>query len=105
MATLIVLFNLRDDASVQAYEEWAQTVDVPSVSGLESVDGFSVHRVMGLFGTDAPPPYAYVEVIEVNDLDALGRDVSSDAMAAIATQFQTFADAPVFMLTERFAGP
>lgn len=105
MATLIVLFNLRDDASVQAYEEWARTVDVPTVGALGSVDGFSVHRVSGLFGAEAPAPYAYVEVIEVNDLDALVQDVSSDAMTAVAAQFQTFADAPVFMLAERFAGP
>jgi hypothetical protein len=45
------------------------------------------------------------EVIEINDLDALVQDVSSDAMAAVASQFQAFADAPVFMLAERFAGP
>jgi len=105
LPTLIVLFNLRDDASVQAYEDWAQTVDAPTVTGLGSVDAFSVHRVSGLFGADAPAPYGYVEVIEVNNLDALVQDVSSEVMAAVSAQFQTFADAPVFMLAERFAGP
>ena len=105
MTTLIVLFNLRDDASIDAYEEWARTVDVPTVGGFDSVDGFTVHRVRGLFGSEAPAPYSYVEVIEINNLDALIGDVSTDAMAAISAQFQAFADAPVFMLAERFAGP
>jgi hypothetical protein len=103
MATLIVLFNLKDDASVQAYEEWARTTDVPTVTSLPSVESFVVHRVGGLFGSDAPAPYQYVELIEVRDLDGLVTDVSTEQMQAVSAQFQTFADAPVFMLAERFA--
>ena len=105
MATLIVLFNLRDDASEAAYEEWARSVDVPTGGNLTSVDGFTVHRVQGLFGSPDPAPYRYVEVIEVNDLDGLVDAVSSETMTQISAQFQTFADAPVFMLADRFAGP
>ena len=103
MATLIVLFNLKDEAARAEYEAWAAATDVPTVSGLPSVDSFTVHRVSGLFGVDAPAPYQYVEVIEVNDLDGLVADVSTEAMQAISAQFQTFADQPTFMLAERFA--
>jgi hypothetical protein len=105
VATLIVLFNLRDDAAPDAYERWAADIDVPTVTGLGSVDSFSVHRVTSLLGTETPAPYQYVEVIEVNDVDGLLDDVSTEAMAAVSAQFQTFAQDPVFMLTDRFLGP
>jgi REDY-like protein HapK len=105
VATLIVLFNLRSDASRDDYERWAAEVDVPTVTGLGSVDSFSVHRVAGLLGADAAAPYQYVEVIEVNDLDGLMQDVSSETMAAVSAQFQTFAQDPIFMLADRFLGP
>jgi hypothetical protein len=101
---VIVLFNLRDGVTAEAYESWAQSVDVPTVAGLESVDGFTIHRIGGLLGTDAPAPYEYVELIEVNDLETLGRDVSTATMASVAQQFQEFADAPIFMVADRFAG-
>lgn len=104
MATLIVLFNLRNDAARDDYERWASEVDVPTVTGLASVDSFSVHRVAGLLGSDAAAPYEYVEVIEVNSLDRLVQDVSTETMAALSAQFQTFAEAPVFMLADRFLG-
>jgi hypothetical protein len=105
MATLIVLFNLREDASVDAYERWAAETDVPTVKSLGSIDSFSVHRVSGLLGADAAAPYQYVELIEVNDLDGLLRDVSTETMAAVSAQFQTFAQDPIFMLADRFLGP
>lgn len=103
MSTVIVLFNLKDGVSVDEYEEWARTVDSPTVNGLGSVDSFRVHRVSGLLMSEDAPPYRYVEVIEVADMDAFGADVGTEAMQAISAAFGQFADAPVFMLSERFA--
>jgi hypothetical protein len=103
MPTLIVLFDLHDDADVAAYEEWARTTDLPTVAGFDSVDSFGLHRVTGLFGTDAPPPYRYVEVVDINDLDGFYSDVSGEAMQRVAAEFRTFASDPVFLLTERIA--
>jgi hypothetical protein len=103
MSTLIVLFNLKDDASADAYEAWAAASDAPTVSGLPNVESFRVHRVTGLFGSAEPAPYQYVEVIEVRDLDGFLVDVGTEQMQAISAEFVTFADAPVFMLSEKFA--
>ena len=103
MATLIVLFNLREGASVAEYEAWAKSKDVPTVKGLSSVDDFRVFLSSGLLGTDAPAPYEYIEVIEVNDMNNFGIDVSSERMQAIAAEFGAFADNPIFILSEQSA--
>ncbi len=100
MTRLIVMFNLHSDADREAYEAWAASTDMPIVRELPSVDGFTLHRVSGLFGTDAQPPYEYVEIIDINDLDTFGADVSTTTMQRVAGEFQQFADQPVFMLTD-----
>jgi len=103
MNTLIVLFNLKNEADREAYEAWAKSTDLPIVRELASVDSFEVYRTAGIFGSDAPAPYQYVEMIDVNDMDQFGADVSTETMAKVAGEFQTFADNPVFMLSHKFS--
>lgn len=99
MAHVVVLFNLRTDADRAAYEEWARTADMPTVRSLKSVDSFRVFKSSGLLGGGAAP-FEYVEIIEVNDMAQLGADIAADPMPQIAAAFQSFADNPIFMLTE-----
>ena len=99
MTTLIVLFNLKDSAAHLDYERWAREVDLPTAGSLPSVDRFEVLRAKGLL-TGAPSPYAYVEILKINDMAQLGADISTPAMQAISAQFQAFADAPMFIITE-----
>ncbi|MCS6928430.1 MAG: hypothetical protein NZM43_02935 [Saprospiraceae bacterium] len=104
MPTLIVLFNLKDkDSAVQQYEEWAKTVDVPTVKRLGSVDDFRLFRCGHLLGTQTPAPYQYCEVIEVNNLEGLFADIATDTMKQVAAQFQAFADNPLFIVAEQIA--
>ena len=100
MTRIVVLFNLKDADSVQEYEAWARSTDLPIVNGLKSVDNFTVHRATGLLGRDDAPPYQYVEIIDVNDMAVFGEEVSTETMRKVAGEFQAFADAPVFMLTD-----
>lgn len=100
MTTIVVLFNLKADADAAAYEAWAHSTDLPTVNGLGSVDAFRVQRAIGVLGSDQAPPYQYVELIEVPDMEAFGADVASDTVQRIAGEFQQFADAPIFILTE-----
>ncbi len=103
MSTLIVLFNLKTDADQAAYENWAKTTDLPTVRGLSSVDSFEVYRSVSLFGSEDAAPYQYVEVIDVSDLAKFGEEVSTETMGKVAGEFQTFADNPIFMLTDKFS--
>lgn len=96
---LIALFNLRPGISVDAYEAWARTVDLPTVNALGSVESFTVFRVTGLLGSAAPAPYGYVEIIDVPDMERFGSDVAGETMQAIAAAFQDMADV-TFLTTE-----
>lgn len=96
---IIVLFNLKPGADLAAYEEWARSRDIPGVRALPSVTAFEVYRTTGLLG-GGTAPYQYVEVIDIEDLQRFGADASTETMAKVAAEFQTFADDPKFILTE-----
>jgi hypothetical protein len=102
MSTRIVaLFNLKPGISAADYETWARTKDIPAVNGLKSVDRFEVFRSSGLLGSEAKPPYAYIEIIDVNDMGVFGADVGTEAMQKIAAEFQAMADDLAFILTDK----
>lgn len=103
MVKVIVLFNLKSEASREDYEAWARDRDVPTVTGFGSVDDFRVFRTTGLLGSTEPAPYQYVELIEVNDMDAFQQDVGSAVMQEVGAEFQGFAESITFMLAERSA--
>lgn len=99
MTTLIVLFNLKKGATVEKYEAWARSTDLPIVRALPSIGGFDSFRIAGLLSGDAAP-YQYVEVIHVKDMGRFREDVSSATMQRVAAEFREFADDPKFMLAE-----
>lgn len=96
---IIALFNLKPGVDRADYERWARTVDLPTVKSLASIQDFSVHRSVALLGSDAAPPYQYVEVIDVADMEQFGRDIATDVMQTVAGQFQGMADV-TFILTD-----
>lgn len=100
MSRIVVLFNLKDGVDTADYENWALETDLPTVRNLRSVDDFSVLRSQGLLIGDGDAPYQYVEIIDVNDLETFGSEVSTETMQAVAAQFQAFAADPCFILTD-----
>lgn len=96
---LIALFNLKPGVDPAAYEAWARATDLPTVNALPSIARFEVFRTTGVLGSDAAPPYAYVEILEVTDMDRFGADCATDAMTRIAAAFQELADV-TFLTTE-----
>ena len=97
---IIVLFDLKPGADVSAYEAWARDTDIPGVKALNSVHDFQVYRTSGLLGGGSSP-YQYIEIIDIADLDRFVFDASTEVMTRMATEFQTFADNPQFILTEK----
>ncbi|MBK6802054.1 REDY-like protein HapK [Novosphingobium sp.] len=97
---IVVLFNLKPGVDPAAYEAWARGTDIPGVNALSSVDRFSVHRATGLFGSDAPSPYQYVEVIDIAALDPFVAEISTEAFQKVAAAFGDFAENPQFIMTE-----
>ncbi len=100
MQTLIVLFNLKDGADADTYEEWAKARDLPGVRALKNCERFDVLRTTGVFGTDAAAPYQYVEIIDITDLAEFRSEAGSEAMQSVVAEFREFADQPIFMVSE-----
>lgn len=100
MAKIIVLFNLKSGVSVADYEAFARNTDLPIVNALPSVDRFEILKSEGLLGGGASP-FAYIEIIDVNSLEQLGNDVSTETMKKVATTFQSMADNPLFIVTSK----
>jgi hypothetical protein len=48
----------------------------PAASALPSVSDWRNHRVGGLLGSEAAPPYRYVVTLDFADGEALGRDMA-----------------------------
>ncbi len=103
MAALVVLFNLKDDSAKSAYEEWAQNTDVPTVKGLHSIDEFKVYKLNQVMGSGSVPPFQYCEVLDINNMETLGPELETETMQRIAGEFQTFADNPIFIVSEQIA--
>ena len=97
---IIVLFNLKPGRVAADYEAWARRSDLPTVNALGSIERFDLFKATGLLGSDAAPPYRYIEVLDVADMAGFGADVATATMQKIAAEFQEWAD-PVFITTER----
>ncbi len=101
---LIALFSLKEGVAVADYEAWARAVDLPTVNGLPSIQRFEVFRATALLGSDATPPYQYIEIIDVLDMGQFGTDVATPVMTKIAGEFQGMANV-TFVLTEKLDWP
>ncbi len=97
---IFCLFNLKPDADAATYEAWARSTDIPGVNALGSVASFTVHRASGLFGSDAKPPYDYIEVIDIHTMDGFVDNVTDPEFQKVAAAFGEFTDNPTFILTE-----
>lgn len=97
---IICLFKLQPGVNRAQYEEWARTRDIPGVRALGTIQHFSIHRATGLFGSDEPAPYDYIELIDVDSIEGFVADVSTPEFQAAAAPFRDYADNPVFILTE-----
>ncbi len=102
MATkILALFNLKEGVSVADYENWAKTVDIPTVNGLGSIEKFEVFKTTGLLFSEDTPPYQYFETIDILDMDKFGEEAGSETMQKIAAEFQDMTEGLVFITTEQ----
>lgn len=84
---IFAVFNLKPGIDPQAYQNWAKTVDLPTVNALPSINSFRIFRSTGVFGSDASPPFGYVEVLDVNDMETFLSDIATPAMGEVAAAF------------------
>ncbi len=99
---IFATFNLKPGVSVEAYEAWAKSTDLPTVNGLKSIESFRVFRTTGLLGGEGRAPFEYIEVLDVADMAQFGADVASAAMGEIAAKFNDMVEV-TFITTEELS--
>ena len=104
MTVIIALFNLQDAGARERYEAWALATDLPTVRKMDSVDRFDTLRARMLLGSESPPPYEYIEIIELNDFDRFREEVATDTMQQVAAEFRGFAKDPQFIVCDLVDG-
>lgn len=102
MATMIVLVNLKEGVRPEDYERWILDPYAPAVKSLSSVEDWRNHRVSGLLGSGAAPPYRYVVTFEVSDSVQLGRAMQGEEMQRLFSELHELAEITQLM-AERFA--
>ena len=102
--TLIVLFNLKEGIEESDYQKWALEVDIPIAGSLKSVNDFKLYKTEGIFGSDQTPPFKYIEVIDINNFDSFPSDIAAEPrMNEVASKFQSLAESPIFLVTDKIA--
>ena len=89
---LIVLVNLKEGVSPEDYERWVCDSYAPVAKALPSVQDWRGYRVDGLLASDVLPPHQYVVIVEVNDMEQLGRDVAGEDMQRLLSELPRFAE-------------
>ena len=101
---IIVLFNLKPGVAAEDYEAWARSRDIPGIRSMPSIDACTVHRTTSLLGSDGTPPFDYVEIIDVADMEGFQKDFASDTATEIGREFRDWLDGePLFMMTEELS--
>ncbi|MGC6329200.1 REDY-like protein HapK [Rhizorhabdus sp. FW153] len=96
---IFAMFNLKSGVSDEEYLAWARSTDIPTVNALPSIASFRVFRTTGVLGSDAKPPFGYIEVLDVADMVQFEKDISTAAMAEVAAAFNGMVEV-TFLTTE-----
>ena len=102
MPSMIVLVNLKESVSLEAYERWVLESYAPEVRELPSVEDWRDYRATDLLGSGAAPPYRYVVTLEIEDLDRLGCDIASEEVQRLFSELHELAEITQ-IIPDRFA--
>ncbi|HMK09930.1 MAG TPA: hypothetical protein VK449_12950 [Anaerolineales bacterium] len=69
MTSVFWFSRLKPGVDPQAYERWVRETDYRLARGLACLEHYRVHKLMGPMEGEGRPPYDYIEVLQVRDLD------------------------------------
>ena len=72
------LNKLRDGVDPREYERFVREVDYPFASRVPTIRSYVVTRLDGLLEGEGKPPYDYLEVVEITEVDAYRASLAPD---------------------------
>ena len=95
MNRIVLLSRLRGEVEPADYEKWVVETDYPFARGLTAIRAYETSRVENyIFGTDGKfdPPYDYVEVIDVPDMNAYFEAMETEEGKAFLSEWSNYVD-------------
>ena len=68
-----MLVDLKEGVSPEDYERWVLEAYAPVAR-----EDWRTYRVGGLLDSDVAPPHQYVVILDVGDIEQLGRDMAGE---------------------------
>jgi len=91
MAQRVFFLNtLKDGVEPAQYESWIRRVDYPVARAQPSIKSYVVTRLAGLLTGEGEPPYQYLEVIEITDLEAYREGLHTAEMEQLLQEWSTY---------------
>ena len=96
------LNKLRDGVEPRDYERFVREVDYPFASRIPTIRSYVVTRLDGLLEGEDRPPYDYLEVVEITDVEAYraNLDPSQPEIAEFFEQWSSFVGDSVMVYGE-----
>ena len=88
MAKEIILYNLAEGVTEEAYREYVEKEKGPFLDGLPSADRFELVKITG--SATGASPYRYVGILHIKNLaEFQRRDAPSEAFQAFMAKWRT----------------
>lgn len=100
MPRIFLMYRLNSGYTPEDHEAWIQETDYPVMRGQRSVKSFATYRTEANFFDRTRPAYDYIEVLDVDDLDAFRADLATPDLQRLLTSFQAFAQDPKIIVAE-----
>lgn len=93
MATVFWMSRLKPGVAAADYESWVQNFDYIKARELSSIRSYRAYRIHDLFLEAGSPPFDYLEVIEVADLEMYRQELDEHPAArAIAQEWGDYVE-------------
>lgn len=101
MATIIILYTLKEGVTQEQFETWTRGTDYPAMRGLTRVKSFVTYRAVKPLFAEGKTSVNYVEFFDIADLDSfLREDVGGSVVQKIMGEFMQYAENPEFIVAE-----
>ena len=96
------LNRLREGVDPAEYERFVREVDYPFARALPTIRSYVVTRIDGLIQGDGEPPYEYLEVVEITEIEAYraSLDPSNPEVADFFEQWSSLVGESVMLYGE-----
>ena len=75
MTTVYWMVRLKPGVTAEDYQAFVRRVDYPAVRRIASIRSYRSTRVVGTIPAGSPAPFDFIDVVEVDDLEAYLRDL------------------------------